>query len=65
MVDELAHQYERRCPKCGAPMVIRTNRSNQQPFFACTSWPECEFTAKVPEYVRLRQAGATPLPGME
>ena len=65
MVDELARQYPRRCPKCGAPMVIRTNRSNDSCFFACSAWPECSETARVPEYVAMRQAGVRPLPGME
>lgn len=46
-------------------MVIRTNRTSQTQFWGCGNWPECEHTEKVPEYVRLRQAGVAPLPGFD
>jgi len=65
MVDELARQIERRCPRCQGPLLIRTNRANQSQFFGCGNWPECEFTEPIPEYVKLRRQGFMPLPGME
>ena len=57
--------FERYCPRCRSLLVIRTNRANQSQFFGCTSWPECEFTEPIPEYVKLRRQGNQPLPGME
>lgn len=30
-----------RCPRCGAPMVERTNRTTQQQFWGCPDWPQC------------------------
>ena len=30
-----------RCPRCGAPMVERTNRTTQQRFWGCPDWPQC------------------------
>ena len=65
MIDELSRQIARRCPKCGGEMVLRTNKANGEPFFGCSEWPHCGFTEPVPEYVRLRQMGAAPLPGFE
>lgn len=33
---------DRACPKCGAPLVIRTSRFGK--FYACSKFPECRFT---------------------
>ncbi len=52
------------CPTCGRPMVLRTNRLNGSEFLGCTGYPDfCSETAKLPEYVRLKRAGASELPG--
>ena len=29
------------CPKCGKPMVKRYRKSDQGPFYGCSSFPEC------------------------
>ncbi|MDD2753368.1 MAG: type I DNA topoisomerase [Candidatus Portnoybacteria bacterium] len=33
------------CPKCGAPVVIRTSRFGK--FYACSNFPKCRYTASV------------------
>lgn len=51
------------CPECGAaPMVRRTNHQNGGEFYGCQAWPSCKCTVPVPEYVKLRERGAPPLP---
>jgi len=62
---ELERQLERSCPRCKSPLLIRTNRASGNQFFGCSAWPECAHTEPIPEYVRLRQAGARPLPGFD
>jgi ssDNA-binding Zn-finger/Zn-ribbon topoisomerase 1 len=60
----MSEQVTLRCPSCGRPMVERENRANGSRFMACTGWPDfCSETAKLPEYIRLRRAGASELPG--
>lgn len=52
------------CPACGRPMVERVNSKNQSTFLGCAGYPDfCSETAKLPEYVRLKRAGAAELPG--
>lgn len=53
------------CPNCGRAMTRRTNHDNGSEFYGCTGWPDCTGTRPVPEYVRLREAGAAALPGFE
>jgi ssDNA-binding Zn-finger/Zn-ribbon topoisomerase 1 len=55
----------RVCPACGADMVIRVNRTTKERFLACPRYPNCTETAPLPEDVKMREAGAKPLPGME
>ena len=31
-----------RCPRCGAPMTLRTRKSDGQQFYGCTSYPKCK-----------------------
>lgn len=50
--------------KDGHPMVLRTNGVTGQDFLGCSRWPDCNRTRKVPEYLRLKLAGAAELPGM-
>lgn len=53
------------CEECGAPyMLVRTNRATQGQFLGCPNYPDCTGTAKIPEDVRMRLEGATPLPGI-
>jgi len=35
-------ETDRACPKCGAPLLIRTSRFGK--FYACSKFPECRFT---------------------
>jgi ssDNA-binding Zn-finger/Zn-ribbon topoisomerase 1 len=52
------------CPKCGRPMVERTNRANGSTFMGCTGYPDlCSETAKVPAYIEQKRAGGIELPG--
>jgi hypothetical protein len=45
-------------------MVERTNSVNGSTFLGCTGYPDfCSETAKLPEYIRLKRAGAAELPG--
>ncbi len=43
-------------------MVRRTNHRNGGEFYGCQAWPSCKCTVPVPEYVKLRERGAPPLP---
>jgi ssDNA-binding Zn-finger/Zn-ribbon topoisomerase 1 len=55
---------EIRCGKCSRPMAERENRANGSTFLGCTGYPDfCSETAKLPEYLRLKRAGASELPG--
>ena len=59
------------CGACGRPMVRRRNSQNGSEFMACLGWterddndqPRCAETARLPEYVRMLEAGAAQLPG--
>jgi ssDNA-binding Zn-finger/Zn-ribbon topoisomerase 1 len=54
------------CPECGRAMVVRTNRENGSAFMGCTGYPDdCRHTQAIPEWLRLKQAGAAMLPGLE
>jgi DNA topoisomerase-1 len=43
--ESLIKETERRCEKCGAPMVERWGRNGR--FLACSAYPDCKFTAPV------------------
>lgn len=61
-----AEQVSVKCPLCGRPMAERVNRVNLSAFLGCTGYPDlCSHTEKLPEYIRLKRAGATQLPGFE
>lgn len=38
----------RDCPKCGKPLLIKTNRSNQTKFIACSGFPACRYVESIP-----------------
>ncbi len=45
---ELEEKYKDvTCPKCGAPMIIKTGRFG--PFLACTSYPKCKSIKSIKE----------------
>ncbi len=52
-----------KCPECREPMIVRTNRENGSRFLGCAQYPDCTATMPIPEHIRLREAGLTPLPG--
>ncbi len=61
-------RIEMRCPACGSPMGVRVNRATGGEFMGCTNWggdDGCRHTERVPEYLRLKAAGATMLPGFD
>ena len=51
------------CAECGKTMVVRVNRESQSEFLGCSSYPTCTNTMPLPEWFKLRQAGAAMLPG--
>lgn len=53
------------CADCGQPMVVRTQRETGHEFLGCSTWPQCEHTEPLPEWFRLKRAGAAMLPGLE
>ncbi|WP_413782776.1 topoisomerase DNA-binding C4 zinc finger domain-containing protein [Thalassovita sp.] len=36
------------CPRCGGPMIQRTNRRSGQPFLGCSRYPRCKGTRTQP-----------------
>jgi len=52
---------EKRCPTCGAPMVIRINGKTNDEFWGCSQWPACTGTAKLDETTKLLRMGAPTL----
>jgi DNA topoisomerase-1 len=44
-------QVDVKCEACGKPMVIK--RSRRGPFLACTGYPKCKATGKLPEGIKL------------
>ena len=58
---------ERHCPECGpgATLVVRVNRTTGEEFLGCPRWPNCTYTERIPESVRMRLRGVATLPGME
>lgn len=43
---------DQKCPKCGAPLVIRTGRFGK--FFSCSKFPECDFTKSFVEETNIK-----------
>jgi hypothetical protein len=35
-----------KCAVCGSVLVIRTNRTTQQEFWACSNYPDCKHTER-------------------
>lgn len=53
----------RSCPKCGRPLVLRTNGATGEEFLGCSQWPQCTYTTPLTPDLVMRRAGATELPG--
>ncbi len=50
-------ETEKTCPKCGAKLIVRTNRENESQFLGCPRFPECDHTERIPESIRMRLSG--------
>lgn len=53
------------CESCGQTMVVRVNRETGSEFLGCATYPTCTSTMPLPEWLRLKKAGAAMLPGLE
>ena len=40
---------DKKCPKCGAPMILRTNKSDGTQFYGCSKYPKCKGIVNVEE----------------
>lgn len=47
----------KHCPRCGQPLVERTNYQTGDPFLGCTAYPSCTYSEPIPESIKLRRAG--------
>lgn len=52
---EPEEKTDRRCPKCGAPMVVKRRRNGK--FLACSTYPACKGSGPYPVGVPCPQAG--------
>lgn len=52
--------------ECGRQMIVRENRQTGERFLGCEGFASglCSGTRKLPEYLKLKLAGADELPGM-
>lgn len=46
-------------------MVLRSNGFTAELFLGCRRWPDCRHTQRLPEWLRMKQAGFAELPGFE
>jgi ssDNA-binding Zn-finger/Zn-ribbon topoisomerase 1 len=58
------------CPKCGGTLLIMTRKADRRRFLACRNWYDerlrCDYTENsLPQHLLMKDAGATPLPGLE
>ncbi|WP_236630686.1 type I DNA topoisomerase [Mycoplasma sp. ATU-Cv-508] len=42
------------CPKCGSPLVVKTNRRTRERFFGCSRYPECKHAENDPSQAKKR-----------
>ena len=56
---------DRYCPRCSpaVKLIVKTNRQNSNQFIGCPNWPECDYTAPIPEAVIMQAQGAQKVPG--
>lgn len=45
------------CRRCGALLEIKVNIETGEEFLGCVRWPECSYTEKLPETIKLRRQG--------
>lgn len=58
-------EVNRSCQVCGpaTKLRVKTNREKGTQFLGCPNWPECSYTEKIPEDLKLISQGAQRLPG--
>jgi ssDNA-binding Zn-finger/Zn-ribbon topoisomerase 1 len=42
------------CPRCGSPLVQRSNRRTHEAFMGCAKYPQCRFSCDTPEKASLK-----------
>jgi ssDNA-binding Zn-finger/Zn-ribbon topoisomerase 1 len=58
MTDLKNKRLSLKCPDCETgEQIIRQNSGSGHYFIACTAWPECKWTAELPESLRMRLEG--------
>lgn len=45
------------CKRCGALLEIKRNWAANEEFLGCARWPDCSYTEKLPETIKLRRQG--------
>ena len=57
----MPEQIVKPCPRCGAPLEIKTNRQTSEEFLGCSAWQPrnmgCSYTEELPESIKLRRQG--------
>lgn len=48
-----------KCPKCGKPMVKRTNSKTGESFYACSGFPKCHNTMNQEQFQKLIESQST------
>ncbi|MEZ4407386.1 MAG: topoisomerase DNA-binding C4 zinc finger domain-containing protein [Polyangiales bacterium] len=47
---------DRKCPKCGRDLLVKTRRGTDEKFLSCAGWkkkdPDCDYTAPFPSGIR-------------
>ena len=41
--------FDRLCPLCGSPLVVRVARRTGAEFLGCLRWPGCQYTLSLPK----------------
>ena len=58
-----SNAIRKSCPRCGHPLVVRTNENIGVDFLGCGRYPECKHSEPLPIDVEMRRQGAPGLPG--
>lgn len=51
------------CPSCGARLMVKTNAKRGNQFLGCPNYPDCHYTAPIPESWKMRLEGQPSLFG--
>ncbi|MCB8942522.1 MAG: cold shock domain-containing protein [Ardenticatenaceae bacterium] len=61
LMKHLIGRFAGECPECERDLVIRQNQTTHNYFIGCSQWPACEYTAKLPESLRMELLDAPTL----